>query len=285
MSKTVEFEDVVKSLAGVQNHGRYVSALCCYHSDSSPSMLVYPDGFICLSCGAKGNLLKLYKQLNNNWVAPTIIQQPKTVHLLPTDLSELEEVCKQAHNTLIQFDDPLGLYLKKRGIHNRIVPQTIGALNGWYTIPIYGNHRQFLGTVARAGTHIQESTGARFNIPQGQQAMVYVPDYDLIERNDYLVVCYGMLDSLSLCELGIPSCTPTSGKDSLHPEDLDTYRKRIIIIPDKGEESTAIKLRDGLGWRGVLLKLDWPTGKDVNDLLVGGYGEWLKEEIRKEIEK
>jgi hypothetical protein len=280
MKKTVEFEDVVKGLAGVQRHGRYASALCCYHDDTHNSMLVYPDGFICLGCGAKGSLLKLYKQLNN-WTAPAIIQQSSkpTVHLLPTDLSELEEVCQTAHQTLLQLDDPLGLYLTKKGLHARIVPQNIGYINGWYTIPIYGIHRELLGAVARASCHIQETTGARFNIPTGQQAMVYVPDYGLIERNDYLCVVFGIFDSLSLAELSIPSCTPTSGMNSIHPEMLDSFRKQIIVIPDKGEESVGRKLSSGLGWRGKNLILDYPVGKDVNDLLVGGYGEWIRQEI------
>lgn len=282
-----EFADIIKELAGVVEHGKYVAALCPFHPDHTQSLLAFRDGYFkCLACGEQGSLSKLKKQLSG-WDAPIHIEPSRpTVHLLPTDLLELEEVCQTAHQTLLQFDDPLGHYLTRRGIHQRIVPQTLGYLNGWYTIPIIEEHGRLLGAVARAGAHIQETSGARFNIPTGQQAMVYVPDYELIERNDYLCVVYGMMDSLSLCELGIPSCTPTSGKDSLHAEDLDRYRKRVIIIPDKGEESTAIKLRDSLGWRGTLLELDWRDGcKDPNDLLVKGYGEWLKDEIRKEIEK
>ena len=281
-----EFADVIKELAGVVEHGKYVAALCPFHPDHTQSLLAFRDGYFkCLACGEHGSLSKLKKQLSG-WDAPTHIEPSRpTVHLLPTDLYELEELCKTAHQFLLQMSDPLALYLKERMLEKRIIPQQLGYVSGWYTIPVYSAQHQLLGAVARASRHIQDTTGARFNIPTGQQAMVYVPDYELIERNDYICVVYGMMDSLSLCELGIPSCTPTSGKDSLHADDLDRYRKRVIIIPDKGEESTAIKLRDSLGWRGTLLKLDYPVGKDVNDLLVGGYGEWLKDEIRKEIEK
>lgn len=283
MAEKITLESVVRKLVSVRDHGRYVSATCVFHSpDNHPSMLVYPDGFICLGCGAKGSISKLQKQLNG-WMPPANVGASKpTVHLLPTDLYELNEVYRTAHQTLLKFDDPLGLYLKNRGLHGRIVPQKLGYLDGWYIIPVFDEHKQLLGVVARAGQHVQDSTGARFNIPRGQQTLVYVPDYNIMESNDYLVVVYGMLDALSLCELGIPVCTPTSGKDSLHPKHLDKYRKRIIIIPDKNEEDTAIRLRDGLGWRGDVLILDYPDNtKDPNDLLVKGYGVWLKEELEK----
>ena len=276
----VEFADVIKELEGTIEHGHYVSALCPFHSDSSPSMLVFKDGYFkCLACGAKGTLNKLHKQLSG-WVAPSVTQPTRpTVHLLPSDLDELYYECIEAHKTLLNFDDPLGNYLRQRGIHGRILPQKLGYIKGWYTIPIF-DRNTFVGAVARAGRQVQEETGARFSIPIGQPSMLYVPDYKLVEDNEYIVVVFGMIDALSLCELGIPVCTPTSGKDSIHPEHLDVYRKHVIILPDKGEEETGRRLRDKLGWRGTLKIIDYPENcKDPNDLLVCGHSEFMIQEI------
>ena len=66
------------------------------------------------------------------------------------------------------------------------------------------------------------------------------------------------------------------------PALLVTPWKRVIILPDKGEEDTARKLRDELGWRGAVMNLDYPSGcKDPNDLLVKGHGQWLISEIER----
>jgi len=279
--------DIVPYLSNVVDHGKYISASCVFHyPDAHPSMLVWKDGYYkCLSCNAHGTLSKLLSNLSGMPVHSTERNINKSTLFTDSRAEDLLSFILECYHFLINNLDPLALYLVSRGIGNQIVPRNLGWCDGWYTIPITEADGYVKGVVARASQHIQDTTGARFNIPQGQQAMVYVPDHALVERNDYIVVVYGMFDALSLCELGIPSCTPTSGKDSLHAEDLDTYRKRVIIIPDKGEESTAIKLRDSLGWRGTMLDLPYPDGcKDPNDLLVKGYGEWLKDEIRKEIE-
>jgi len=76
--------------------------------------------------------------------------------------------------------------------------------------------------------------------------------------------------------MGIPAVTGSSGKNSLRADMLDGYRKPILVLPDKGEEQTAEKLIAELGWRGSLLKYEYPPEcKDPNDLLVKGYKEEL----------
>ncbi len=281
--KRMEFSDILKELEQVRDHGSYVSALCCFHPDKNPSMLVWKDGwFKCLSCGAKGNYEQLHRKLQG-WTVP-VVQDRTDWHspLLPTNLYEQEELCNEAHAILMRHEDPLGWYLKERKVFGRVLPQHLGYWNGWYTIPIINQRQDFMGMVARAGRHIQQTTGCRFTMPKGQGALLYIPDHHRVESNDYIVAVYGMIDALSLCELGIPVCTGSSGKDSLNADMLDTYRKRVIILPDKGEEDTARKLRDELGWRGAVMNLDYPSGcKDPNDLLVKGHGQWLISEIER----
>jgi len=224
---------------------------------------------------------ELYRKLLG-WNAPIapVERTAWTGAGLPSDPYELEQYINEAHSLLMQYDGTLGWYLKQRGVHNRIQPQYLGYMNGWYTIPVYDDKKSFLGAVARACPHVQESSGKRFDIPQGQKALVYVPDWSLVHVSDYLVVVYGIIDALALCELRIPVCTPTAGKLSMHAGMLDWCRKRIIVVPDKGEEDTALTLIRRLGWRGIALKLAYPDGaKDPADLLVSGYGEWLRTQI------
>jgi len=280
------FDEIVQQFEYVRDHGHYVSTLCPYHNDREPSLLIFGDGrFVCLACGERGNLTKLQKQLNG-WTAPdVIVKSSGCSSVLPSDIDDLLSVVYSANRMLKELDDPLANYIRRRGIYNRIVPQKLGYYKGWYTIPIFDRKKVLQGVIARASDAIQESTGRRYDIPKGQEALVYVPDWKLVDDSDYIIVVYGMIDALSLCELGFASCTPTSGKDSMKPDMLDDFRKRIIVIPDKGEENTARKLVSGLGWRGKELLLEYPDEcKDPNDLLSKGYGQWLSEQIRKEIE-
>jgi hypothetical protein len=65
----------------------------------------------------------------------------------------------------------------------------------------------------------------------------------------------------------------TTGK-RLNPQALDNIRKRIIIIPDNGEEKEAQVIASKLGWRGHVLRLQYPVGcKDINDLVQAGIYE------------
>ena len=53
---------------------------------------------------------------------------------------------------------------------------------------------------------------------------------------------------------------------------LDQIRKRIIFIPDKGEEDKAQKFASKLGWRGGVMKCHYPKEmKDVSDIFNSEY--------------
>lgn len=277
----VIYEELLEQLSGIKEYGHYAAALCPKHEDHTASLMVYKDGwFRCLACGYKGRLADLQKELAG-WEPPVLSEAPKpTIHTLPTDPYELEQLCKDAHQLLLGYRYPLQSYLYQRKVEGRIVPQKLGYWNNWYSIPCYDENEMFMGVVMRASPHLQQETGARFNIPKGQPAIFYVPDWGMALSNDYLCVVFGMFDALALCELGIPSGTSTSGKDSTNAEMLEWCRKTILIIPDEGEEDTARKLLTKLGWRGKVLDIDYPPNcKDPADMLEQGYGVELKQKI------
>ncbi len=287
MSERVELADVLNLLDGARDYGAYTSFLCPFHPDHTNSAMLFKSGYwYCMACGAKGGLQKLYRQLQG-WEAPVRVAAEATssgLPYLPQELYEQEELTRRACEFLLQCIDPLGNYLKRRGIFDCIRPQRLGYHHGWYTIPVFNRDHRFEGFVLRASPDVQTNTGKRFHIPYQQPALVYVPDYRLVEQEGYMVVVYGMFDALSFCACGIPSCTPTAGKLSMTPDRLEDFRIPLLVFPDKGEEDTGRKLSNGLGWRGKLVSYSYPDDcKDPNDILVKYGKETLIDIVKGEL--
>ena len=56
--------------------------------------------------------------------------------------------------------------------------------------------------------------------------------------------------------------------------------KRIIFIPDREEEEAAQKFAKKLGWRGGVMRCNYPDGtKDVNDIMLSQYKQNLLEAL------
>lgn len=278
----ITYPSILAKLTGVKEYSTYATSLCPVHGESHPSLFIYQDGFAhCMSCGWKGSWSKLEKELKG-YVPPVVTEHKVShAHNLPSDLVECEIACNEAHRFLLEKYDPLASYLISRKVENRIIPNHLGFFDGWYTIPVYDNSNTFIGAVQRASPAKQSETGLRFSTPKDQKPLVYIPDYKRVAESDYLCVVFGIFDSLSLCELGIPVCTPTAGKNSMHPNMLSWCRKPIVIIPDKGEESTALSLLTSLGWRGRIVTVAYKDGlKDCADMYQHGYGDILIEQIK-----
>jgi hypothetical protein len=71
--------------------------------------------------------------------------------------------------------------------------------------------------------------------------------------------------------MGAASISTTCGK-LMNVSYLDQIRKRVIFIPDKGEEDAAQKFSKQLGWRGGVMRCNYPDEcKDINDIFVSKY--------------
>ena len=257
-----DFEDLLEN---PRRYDTYIAASCCYHSpDIHPSLLVFDDGFFrCLSCGATGKFEYLYETLKGR--PPRRSPTEKAVWSVPK-LSivreENESLAMSAHNVLVEYEN-LRWYLQERGLDGRIETCKLGWLNGWVTIPIYGQDGKFQGLCLRAMAHVQRATGQRFAQPKGQKPLLFVPDWKLLDRSKTLAVTFGLFDALALSDLRYAVCTSTGGKDSFQSEWLDFWRGPIVIFPDKGEESDAMELCSKLDWRGKVHFLDY--GFDLKD--------------------
>jgi DNA primase len=269
MRPKISLDDIVQYLNKPHKYGRYYAACCPFHDDHSPSLLVYEDGFVCLSCRKAGRLDYLYEYVSGRRAdQPRYVykrqEEPEKSGVFPRDTHGQEKLCYRAANTLRNYYFHFGKYLSQRGISEEIAKQLlIGYYDDWYTFPVFDEYHMFKGMVGRATPALQEKYGMRYMTPHGQKPLLYQP---LMKSSAILTVVYGIIDAIILAQAGIAACTPTAGKDSLRPEMLDWHRGIIIFIPDKGEIDTAIKQSSHLDWRGVIIDFDYDVGKkDVAD--------------------
>jgi DNA primase len=268
------FTDIVERLEQVTEHrgGEYISALCVWHDDHKPSMLVFADGwFRCLSCGRTGSHEQLWRKIQGWSVQSNLAPRTEWSPRFAGQVLD-ENFCTTAHDIMVNYEDSCGWYVKSRGVEGRIEPARLGWWNGWITIPIYNKAHCYQGVVLRSTTPVQKVTDLRYYIPPGQDPLMYCPDWRLLENAPNCVyLVFGMFDALALADLRFPVVTPTMGCLSFEPKWLDEYRTRIIIIPDKGEHQAAKRLAAGFGWRARILYLDYPDGcKDPADFLKFG---------------
>lgn len=253
----LRYEDFRSKLRDVQEYEGYMSGRCPFHSDSSPSLLVYKNGwFRCLGCSRNGTWKTLWNRLGGQPISP--VSEVRTSWNAPrVRTSDMEEIAFKAHNDLLKFPT-LGWYLEMRGLEDCIESCELGYWNGWYTIPIRDRNDEFVTTIFRAAPHVQAATGMRY---WGKHdPVMYSPRWRDVKNGKLVTVVYGIFDSMVLSMMGYPCITPTLGMINLHPDWLDDVRKMIYVIPDKGEERPALNLAGGLGWRGKVVYLDYPEG-------------------------
>lgn len=260
---SLTLDEVGEYLDQWHRYSHYGMALCIWHDDHSPSLRVSERGYKCLSCGAKGSLEKLYQQVSGRVVVrERIYNQAAFIwRRWEERFGSIQTVAKIAHQELLR-DPNLGSYLTKRGIDSQIKAGQFGFLDGYYTFPIYNEYNEIQGIVARASPTIQTKDN-RYTT-SNSPVKLYIPSWRKAIKDDDLYVCYGTIDAWSLHMAGYAGVTGISGQE-LSAENLNRFRKRMYIIPDKQEEKSALYLQARLGWRGCPLFLDWPDGtKDIN---------------------
>lgn len=259
--------DEIADRISCQRYEGYLSTRCIFHDDHTPSLLIFPDWYHCLSCGARGKTSKLLATLDGTVTKKS--QSPLKPHLwgrIEQDI-DLDDIVYQAHQTLSKNPDK-GYYLKQRGIWAQIDNLKLGFLEGWYIFPVLDSKKNTIGIVARAGPVAQEFYNIRYMTPKGQKPLLYVPNRKLLEATTKVVMVYGIIDAITLSMVGIPAITGTVGHNT-PPEIFDEIRKKIYICPDGdgADEKSARELLPKLGWRGKLIFLEYPQGtKDCNEL-------------------
>lgn len=259
-------DDLLEHLDGARRYEQYIAALCCFHEDHRPSLLIFEDYYRCLACDAHGSTKSLLDKIKGNPPKPKLSSWHNPFTSWMRNYS-LDKIMTSAWRFL--RDNPCyGNYLVKRGISiDKQIELGLGWRDGWHTFPIINERNSLCGAVIRCGEGLD--LPAKYVNPSGQDPnLLYVPDWKLISSHSQIYLTFGIIDSISLVLYNVPGMSTTTGK-RLNPEALDKFRKRIIFIPDKGEETDALKIASKLGWRGTVPKMFWPDdSKDINDLLV-----------------
>lgn len=253
-------DDIADVLDGAHRYDHYLVARCPFHDDTRPSFFVYPDKYRCLSCGAFGETSRLLEKISPSHTVVRVgeFRNPFTTWLKDHDLGF---ILRQAYQYRPSH------YLETRGISAAIQARLgIGKLDNWITFPIWDHQHKIVGAVARAGEGM--TSRAKYVLPSAQSSsLLYVPSWKRIITEPVVFVVFGIIDAVTLFMLGYACASTTTGKQ-VNPNIFDHIRKRIVIIPDLGEEKEAHQLASKLGWRGNVAKLDYPERtKDINDIL------------------
>lgn len=267
MERLASQESLFDKLESATWHGRYFLAKCPFHDDSKPSLLVFPDGAICLGCHRKASLEQVYHRIQNHrrWETSKDSGLPRLDLVNWKNMPPLDELVEEAHSFLVNYPEQQD-YLQRRGVAELIDDCSLGWWLGWYTLPVYDEHHSVQGIILRASPAMEAKTGTRFLVPPHQPPALYVPDWGLVKRAKSVHIVYGLFDALTLRKLRLPVVTMTHGNERTHAQHYDQFRLPLLVVPDRSEEEEARLLVAGLGWRGKLRLLDYPPGaKDPND--------------------
>lgn len=282
----ISLDDVVDYLQNPHKYDGYIMALCEFHDDHNPSMMVSKSGYRCKSCGVHGSLVSLYEKVSGRHIAHQKREYNPAAFIWRNWRQKFggwKEVAKIAHQSIL-WDMNLAGYLFDRKLTEEDIRRSkIGYLDGYFTFPIKDNNGEIVGIVARASKSIQTKTN-RYSVSPDCPVKLFTPDWRAIQRAEQIYVCYGTIDSFTLIHAGYSGLTGISGQE-LNSTNLP-FRKPIYIIPDKKEERSALFLQSSLGWRGMSLILDYPDDcKDLNDIEMKYGIEKVKELIETKKEK
>lgn len=67
LRQTADIEDVMSSYCSITRAGRNQKCLCPFHSEKTPSLVIYPDtqSFYCFGCGAGGDVITFIMKIEN----------------------------------------------------------------------------------------------------------------------------------------------------------------------------------------------------------------------------
>jgi DNA primase len=266
----VDLDEIASKLDYAKRYESYVVALCPFHDERRPSFFVYADNYRCESCGAFGKTSKLIEKLSGK-----LSVSHKTAPNFKNPFTSWSRDRSLGETLKLAWQNGPSVYLRERGINDKTQKALgLGYLENWVTFPIRNRNGKIRGAIARAGEGNQSP--AKYVIPANQdQNLLYIPSWKRIQKKKVIYLTFGILDAVSLYCMGAASISTTCGM-RMDVSYLDHIRKRIIFIPDKGEEESAQRFAKKMGWRGAVMPCNWPEKcKDVSDIFVSEYKDEL----------
>jgi len=260
-----ELKDNLSNTTWMDNE-RYFSADCVFQDHEKPALLVYNDGAFCMSCNQSFSLEYIEKHTSSipKSYRPTI----KTYKILPRwrkwekMYGNLTGITDAAHKNLLRTK---ATYFRNRGLDDYIIKAKYGVLDGWGIIPVFDKNGRVIDAVARS---IRQKGVKYVVMPHDKKnpRPLYTPNWIRLMNSPFLIIVYGIFTVWSLEALEIGGATGMTGK-SMSADLLQDFQKPIFIIPDVGEEDAAYGLAGKLGWRGNVLRVDYPYScTDLDDI-------------------
>lgn len=133
-----DIEQIVSPYVRLKRSGRNLTGLCPFHSEKSPSFVVYPENqsFYCFGCGAGGDIITFVRQIEHlEYVEALRFLAEKAGMTLPEDARDDEtarvrlrvlelnrEAARFFHSVLISPAGKPGLdYLRGRGLTDKTI--------------------------------------------------------------------------------------------------------------------------------------------------------------------
>ena len=150
-------DDVMASYVTLQRSGRYLKCNCPFHSEKTPSCIVYPDteSFFCFGCGAGGDVITFIMKISNlSYYEAVKLLAERSGIALPEDVSRGDDFTRRKQRLFEMnkkaarffFENLRGengikarAYLKKRGLDTKTITKYgLGYANAtWTTLRDY----------------------------------------------------------------------------------------------------------------------------------------------------
>lgn len=138
LKQTLDIEDVVSSYCSITRSGRNQKCLCPFHSEKTPSMVIYPDtqSFYCFGCQAGGDAISFIMRIENLDYPEAVrflarragLEVPEgarddSVYQLRNRILEINrETARFFHSCLLSPGGKQGLdYLRGRGLSDKTI--------------------------------------------------------------------------------------------------------------------------------------------------------------------
>lgn len=266
----VSVEDIVKRLDGVSRHGGYYRAYCPHHGESEgskPSLLIRESGAYCLSprCSWHRKVplttVESFLDRQGKWLGSSLPFEPfEWPHR-----SNWTEWCNNAHSVAKSRED-VREYLHTRRISvSSLHLAAIGYAAGRLVFPCRSGAEVYSFILRDIGE-------GSYRVPPKTLNTIYNPFR--IESDSYYLT-FGIFDAITYSQLGYAAVSTLRNWTNLNVlvEQLKETNKRYVIVPDKGEEQMAEKLRAALpSWQASVFIPRYRMAKDPNGFYTR-YGE------------
>ncbi len=188
-----------------ENESNYV-APCAFHVDGNPSMAIEVEKgvFVCRSCGARGRIEKLARQLGMPAV-PTVSDDYLRRKLSPRRVEDTHaELCQPMPEAWLDQFDHWNEYWPHRFPAEIVAKFRLGydPVRNCATIPVRNGQRQVIGVIRRRLDNRKPKYIDPKNLPKASLLWGW---WEVPTAPDRLVICEGPADALACWSVGVPA--------------------------------------------------------------------------------